>query len=278
MQQNTPTAAATEPDAAPQGPVSPCQYHRLPLRPVPPLGLVRQTRLLSAQLRERVSGIPQPGRPSRYAVGDWVRVRDQGAIRATLDGAERLRGLWFTASQWSYCGRTYQVEHVTRRMMDDHYRMRRISGTVTLSDVSCLGAEHDQGCGLACALLFRDEWLEPSTEQAAQRSAPSAYATVRTLQEIRATLDGNGCVNGVPFHTGMERYAGTRHPLLTRVNHRALPWWQHPVGEWYVLDGLRCQGEPLTAIGCDRQCGLLWHRSWLHLNTPGFPGPARPLD
>jgi hypothetical protein len=229
---------------------------------------------LSAQVRERLSGIPGPGLPSRFGVGDWVRVLDADTIRATLDDDERLRGLWFTPSQWSYCGRTYQVEHITRRMMDDHYRTRRISGTVTLGAVSCLGAEQDQGCGLACALLFRDAWLEPSTEEAAEHRAPSALATIRSLQEIRATLDDNGCLMGVPFQRGMERYAGTRHPLLTRVDHRALPWWQRPVGEWYLLDGLRCSGEPLEPIGCDRQCALLWHRSWLHLDTATVPDPT----
>jgi hypothetical protein len=229
---------------------------------------------LREQVRERVAGVPAPGRPSVYAVGDWVRVKTVEEVRATLDGSDRMRGLWFTGSQWSFCGRTYQVESVTRRMMDDHYRMRRLSGTVTLAGATCLGAEEDEGCGLACALLFRDEWLEPVAVD--PEPAPTrTFATVRTLPEIRATLDGRGRLLGVPFQPGMERYAGTRQPVLTQVNHRALAWWQYPVGEWYVLDRLRCGGEPLPATGCDRQCGLLWHRSWLHLETEPA-GPAKP--
>jgi hypothetical protein len=47
------------------------------------------------------------GRPSSYQVGDWVRVKDAGAVRATLDSRDCLRGLRFTAVQSAYCGRTY---------------------------------------------------------------------------------------------------------------------------------------------------------------------------
>ncbi|MFD0574394.1 hypothetical protein ACFQ0T_40650 [Kitasatospora gansuensis] len=107
------------------GPAARCQYKSLPLRDLPPLGMVRQARLALEDSRERRSGVPAPGRASAFSAGDWVRVKDADAVRATLDGRDRHRGLWFTASQWSYCGRTYQVEHVVRRMVDDHYRMRR---------------------------------------------------------------------------------------------------------------------------------------------------------
>ncbi|MEV7780700.1 hypothetical protein [Kitasatospora sp. NPDC088351] len=247
------------------GPAARCQYKSLPLRDLPPLGLVRQARMAREEARERHAGAPAPGRPSAFAVGDWVRVKDADAVRATLDEQDRHRGLWFTDSQWSYCGRTYRVEHIVRRMVDDHYRMRRLSSTTTLAGATCLGADRTQGCGLACALLFRDEWLEPSTAEAAH-VIPSDYrATVRSLPEIQATLDGSGRLHGVPFHPGMARFAGTRHGA-THVGHRALAWWQRPVGgDWYVLDSLRCGGEPLPETGCDRQCGLLWHASWLRL-------------
>ncbi len=243
-----------------------CQYKRLPLRDLPPLGIVRQARLAREDRRERSEGPPKPGRESVYRVGDWVRVKDREAVRATLDANDRHRGLWFTGGQWSFCGRTYQVEHIVRRMVDDHYRMRSLSATTTLAGATCLGADGGQGCGLACALLFRDEWLEPSTPAAADLGTGTRYATVRTLPEIRATLDRAGRLHGVPFQEGMARFAGTRHRVLTLVRHGSLAWWQRPVGgNWYILDSLRCNGEPLASTGCDRQCGLLWHESWLNL-------------
>ncbi|GAA1173226.1 hypothetical protein GCM10009664_45480 [Kitasatospora gansuensis] len=248
------------------GPAARCQYKSLPLRDLPPLGMVRQARLALEDSRERRSGVPAPGRASAFSAGDWVRVKDADAVRATLDGRDRHRGLWFTASQWSYCGRTYQVEHVVRRMVDDHYRMRRLSATTSLRGATCLGADRSEGCGLACALLFRDEWLEPSTEAAADPLTPVRFVTVRSLDEIRATLDADGRLHGVPFQPGMALFAGTSHGA-TPVRHRSLARWQRPVGgDWYVLDSLRCGGEPLPLTGCDRQCALLWHSSWLHLD------------
>ncbi|GAA2146216.1 hypothetical protein GCM10009760_35710 [Kitasatospora kazusensis] len=250
-----------------------CQYKRLPLRDLPPLGMVRQARLAREDLRVRNDGAPPPGRGSVYAVGDWVRVKDREGIRATLDERDRHRGLWFTGGQWSFCGRTYQVEHVVRRMVDDHYRMRSLSTTTTLAGATCLGADGRQGCGLACALLFRDAWLEPSEPAAAEPRDSGVHAIVRTLPEIQATLDRSGRLHGVPFQPGMARFAGTRQRLMTQVQHGALAWWQRPVGgNWYILDGLRCKGEPLPVTGCDRQCGLLWHESWLRLE--GAPVPV----
>jgi hypothetical protein len=241
-----------------------CQYKSLPLRDLPPLGAVRRARIARERLRERRGGVPAPGRPSRFAEGDWVRVKDEAMVRATLDDRDRHRGLWFTGSQWSFCGGVYQVERVVRRMVDDHYRVRRLSGTVALAGATCHGADGTQGCGMDCALLFRDEWLEPAPAPVPAARPSTLWATVRSLAEIHATLGPDGRLHGVPFQAGMERHAGTRHGA-TELRHRSLVWWQHPTGgRWYILDGLRCGGEPLAA-GCDRRCALLWHESWLHV-------------
>ncbi|MEZ0064453.1 hypothetical protein ABIA32_000431 [Streptacidiphilus sp. MAP12-20] len=265
-----PTAPAS---AAPQVPVAGlpmqaarCQYEGLPIHARPPFSVLRPTRRIREHARMRLSGIPPQGAASAFAVGTWVTVLGAEEIRATLDADDRLGGLWFTGSQWSFCGGTYQVEHVVRRMMDDHYRMRRIARTVTLRGGTCAGAgPEDDGCGLGCALLFRDAWLRPA-DAPAPLPMPTRHATVRSLQEIQQTLGSDGTLLGVPFHAAMARYVGLRLPVLRQVRPRALPRWQYPVGEWYQLDGLRCLGEPLAGLGCDRQCALLWHRSWLHLD------------
>lgn len=241
-----------------------CQYKNLPLRDLPPLGVVRRARIAREGLRERHSGVPALGRPSRFSAGDWVRVKDEAAVRATLDAKDRHRGLWFTLSQWSFCGGVYRVERIVRRMVDDHYRMRRLSGTVALAGATCHGADGTQGCGLDCALLFRDEWLEPAPAPVPVSRPAVRWATVRSLAEISATLGPDGRLNGVPFQPGMERHAGTRYGA-SELRHRSLAWWQQPAaGRWFILHGLRCGGEPLIT-GCDRQCALLWHESWLRL-------------
>lgn len=243
-----------------------CQYKSLPLRDFPPLGVVRRLRISHEQRRQDRGGVPAPGRPSRYREGDWVRVKEAAEIRATLDAKDCHRGLWFTGSQWSFCGGVYQVERVVRRMVDDHYRVRRLSGTVALAGATCHGADGTQGCGLDCALLFRDEWVEPAAAPAPADRPAALRATVRSLDEIRATLDGRGRLHGVPFQPGMERHAGEGF-AAHEVSHRSLAWWQRPVGgRWFTLTGLRCDGTPMAATGCDRQCALLWHESWLHLS------------
>ncbi len=82
-----------------------------------------------------------------------MRVKDRGDIEATLDSANKTRGFVFTDDQWSYCSGTYQVSKVARRMLDDTWRMRAISGAVVLDGVTCDGT---QGCGRSCALIFKD--------------------------------------------------------------------------------------------------------------------------
>ncbi|HZD66197.1 MAG TPA: hypothetical protein VE152_08880, partial [Acidimicrobiales bacterium] len=85
----------------------------------------------------------------------------------------------------------------------------------------------------------------------------------RSEGEIRRTLDRAGKRDGVCFSRGMERFCGGPQ-VAERVTLTHLPRWQHPVGEWYVLDGARCDGEPLAAHGpCHRRCAFLWHRDWL---------------
>ncbi|HZD66518.1 MAG TPA: hypothetical protein VE152_10520, partial [Acidimicrobiales bacterium] len=139
-----------------------CQYTTPPYRWSWPLGAIRWGRLLRARVPEVVSGPPRLGRPSGFEEGEWVRVKPAEEIRATLDATGSLRGLWFTEGQWSYCGRTFQVDRVVRRMLDDQYRMRSISRATALSGVTCQGLDGRSGCGRHCALLFRDEWLERS--------------------------------------------------------------------------------------------------------------------
>ncbi|HEV2637801.1 MAG TPA: hypothetical protein VGX23_21790 [Actinocrinis sp.] len=254
-----------------------CQYEGLPLRPIAPLGLLRPGRLLRERFRQRFSPAPTPGAASVYQVGDWVRIKDADTVRATLDQDNRLHGLWFTDGQWPFCEGVYQVDHVTRLMMDDHYRMRRVSRTVSLAGVTCAGPDGDQGCGLACALLFRDDWLEPAAAPQRPGRPDAPAATIRSLAEIQATLDAHGTLDGVPFHPAMADYAGTRHTEPIAVEHHALPGWIRPSGEqWYLFDSLRCNGEPVEG-GCDRRCALLWHKSWLNLddaNTPAAPEPT----
>ncbi|HEX3462425.1 MAG TPA: hypothetical protein VHS78_00045 [Candidatus Elarobacter sp.] len=244
-----------------------CQFESSVYRYPGPFKTLRSLRRAVRRFPDRYAMARGEGKPSRYAAGDWVRVCDAEAIRATLDANGTLRGLAFTAEQWAYCGKTFRVDAVVRRMMNDYGRMTRVSRTVGLDGAACDGPHRDGGCGRSCALLFRDEWLEPSSAALAEPRAHARYARVRPLAEIRATLDARGARDGIAFCAAMERYAGQRFPVHKRVQATAVTWWRRPGAEWYILDGLRCRGESLTTEGpCHRGCGLLWHRDWLELD------------
>jgi hypothetical protein len=240
-----------------------CQFENTLYRYVPPLGLARALRRAYRRLPDMLEPRRGEGTPSRYSLGAWVRVKDRDAIRATLDPQDALRGLRFTEPQWEYCGKTYRVDAVVTRLMDDRGRMRPIARTVALDGPTCDGPAQDRGCGRACPLLFRDEWLDPSTPDRAEPVVHAAWARVKPLAEIRATLDRRGRRGGLQFDPAMERYAGMTLPLLKRVAAGERPW-RHVAGEWYILAGARCRGDVLGADGpCRRGCAFLWHRDWI---------------
>jgi hypothetical protein len=242
-----------------------CQFENTIYRYTPPLGALRRLRRAAARFPDRLTVRAGEGRPSRFAAGEWVRVKDAEAVRATLDERDALRGLTFTQEQWAFCGRTFRVTAPVRRMMTDAGRMRAIARTVALDGVTCGGRHHTGGCGRACPLLFRDEWLEPSSaEHADPAYGDERYVTVKPLPAILATLDARGSRDGVGFAPQMARYAGTRLAIVRDVAPVASTFWRRPAGEWYVLSGVVCTGESLGADGpCHRGCGLLWHRDWL---------------
>ena len=241
-----------------------CQFENTIYRYVPPLGDLRALRRAVRRFPDRLSKPVGEGRPSRFAAGDWVRVRDADAIRATLDAKDALRGLMFTEAQWASCGKTFRVERVVRRMMNDFGRMRKIARTVALEGVMCDGPERDGGCGRSCPLLFRDEWLEPSAAELAQPQTHTRFARVKSVAEILATLDRESRHDGVMFSPQMAVCAGGRFPVHKRVEPIAANSWRRPHGEWYILTGVHCLGDVLNGDGpCHRGCGLLWHRDWL---------------
>jgi hypothetical protein len=241
--------------------------------------VVDQLRLLRRALRRRRARLGERaglGAASRFAAGEFVRVKDATAVRATLDGENALRGLAFTNVQWAYCGKTFRVDAVVRRIMNDEGVMRRAGRTVSLAGVTCGGPAHDGGCGRACPLLFRDEWLEPSSAELAEPVVYEQYVRIRPLSEILAGLDRDGRRDGVMFASEMGRFAGARLPVLRTVQPIAATRWRRAGAEWFILAGIRCSGAVLGGEGpCDRGCGLLWHRDWLEFEPALCAAPAQ---
>ena len=253
-----------------------CQFEASPYRYDWPYRWAREIKHRGALLLHHAQEPPSPGRPSAYGVGDWVRVKEASAIRATLDPADRLRGLRFTTEQWGYCGHIHQVERVVRQILDDAGGTRAISGTVALRGGVCDGPDGSGGCGHSCSLYFRDEWLEPAEADVADPPQTLATARVKSLAEITATLDRHGQADGIPFTANMASFAGGAFAVLHKLEDRfPLPHWKRPRADFYILDGVRCNGEPLGGA-CDRNCALLWHRSWLEFD--GASGDLAPFS
>ena len=212
---------------------------------------------------------PPLGAPSRFAVGDWVRVLDGEALARTLDANHRTRGLLFTETQRDFAGMVMRVATIVRGLRDDHGHHRPVSRTVLLDGADCGGLrEGIAGCGRACPLLFRDEWLEPTPQVAIAPAAPRRHALVRSYEQIADGLDVLGRRDGVTFMPQMRAYAGKRFAIFSTVplvyEHDR---WVRPRAPLFLLEGLQCDGAACGDAGpCDRRCRLVWHADWLDLD------------
>jgi CelD/BcsL family acetyltransferase involved in cellulose biosynthesis len=230
---------------------------------------------IKSGIRRRLRSPEPPREPlgaaSQFPVGSWVRVRDQAAVRATLDARSRNKGLEFVPAQWRTCGEVHRVVGHVRRIRDDHGRMRPVSGTVLLEAVTCAGRDAEPaGCGRHCPLMYRDAWLEPAS--APVRAPPPAFAgvhaRVREIEEIRAGLDLRGRRDGVTFMPEMAELCGRRFRVAARLGQVfEYDRWVEPRAACYLLEGAQCTGKAAGDTGpCDRACTLVWHRDWLLLD------------
>ncbi len=236
-------------------------------------GVIHTLQLLVGHRVEDRDGVDL-GEPSRFHVGDWVRVKSVAEIRTTLDSNDELRGRKFLSNHRAYSGRTYRVERVIRRRPTHAYRMEKLSRTVALEDAICDAPDGTVGCGHACSLFFLDEWLEPSRAEESEPRAFTQTAKVKPYGEIAATLDAKGRLDGISFSPEMAAYAGREFPVVRQVEDIGvtLPKWKQPRAAFFILDGVRCSGQPRGGH-CDRNCGLFWHRSWLEMNEPAAAAP-----
>ncbi|MFT3698680.1 MAG: GNAT family N-acetyltransferase [Kofleriaceae bacterium] len=206
------------------------------------------------------------GEASKFPVGTFVRVRDRLEIDATLDGNDKLRGLAFVEAQWRTCGGVFEVVRHVRRLRNDRGRYRAIDRTVLLAGIDCGATGAHDGCGRRCPLMFRDEWLEPTSPRAsAEPSASVHYARIRDLDEIYAGLDLSGRRDGLTFMPEMAKLAGQRFAIADTLREvYEDDRWRKPRAAIYMLDRALCTGAICGSQGpCDRACMLLWHADWL---------------
>ena len=94
---------------------------------------------------------------------------------------------------------------------------------------------------------------------------------VRTLDEIRTTLDPRGTCDGLPFMPEMIRYCGQTFRVGRRVEHVFIDHLRQVarLENTVILAGLRCDGG--SHDGCQMGCRLLWKDAWLR-PAEGEPG------
>ena len=102
----------------------------------------------------------KPSRCPRFRRGDYVEIRTQREILATLDAGGALDGLPFMPEMAKYCGRRYRVfRRADKAYLDMRYYTVRLTGTVLLEGVRCDGGAH-AGCQMRCLMLWKEAWLK----------------------------------------------------------------------------------------------------------------------
>jgi hypothetical protein len=94
----------------------------------------------------------------------------------------------------------------------------------------------------------------------------SGFVEVRRKDEIFATLDENGMLEGISFMPEMLQYCGktfrvARHANITCVELHGVRRMPNAV----LLEGIRCDGS--CHDGCQKLCPVMWKSAWL--KTPG---------
>ena len=97
-------------------------------------------------------------RPARLMPGDWVQVKDEAEIRATLDGEGAVGHLPFMPEMRAFIGRRFRVKARADRTVTDRRGLRSLTDTVHLEGATCGGEAHD-GCGRKCLLFWKEAWL-----------------------------------------------------------------------------------------------------------------------
>jgi hypothetical protein len=165
-------------------------------------------------------------------VGDWVEVRPESEILATLDADGELDALPFMPEMLACCGRRFRVAKVAHKSCDTirTWRNRRMDDAVHLADAGdtdglrCDGAAHD-GCQAGCLLYWKEAWLRraggpdaaagnaPAGAVAGSAPAGAARCDVPTLHRLtRATPAPDAPADAAPRYRcqATEMFRATR--------------------------------------------------------------------
>ena len=137
-------------------------------------------------VHERVkggSGLDASGHRERLDLrsGEWVQVRSEAEILATLTREGKLDSLPFMPEMLKYCGQKLLVSKRADKTCDtissSSTGLRRMRNAVHLADARCSGDAHD-GCQAGCLLFWKEAWLERADGAQSVRTSGAATSDV----------------------------------------------------------------------------------------------------
>lgn len=95
--------------------------------------------------------------------GDWVRVRPENEVLATLDHCSENKGLAWMPIMSQYCGKKLKVyKRVEKIVLESTGEIRKLKNTVLLEGAICEGI---YGCDRSCFHFWREAWLEKAGDR-----------------------------------------------------------------------------------------------------------------
>lgn len=166
-----------------------------------------------SKLRRRILNLrPGPQSKPRFRPGEWARVKPFSEIASTLDEKGCLNGLPFMPEMLPLCGSYQRVFRRAEKFHDYFSRagspLRRLRDAVMLNELRCGGEAHG-GCQAGCQFIWKEAWLEPVNEPAAD-DTPSATACEAKLYDFgcRTLPDG-----GTRYACQMTELPGATSPM-----------------------------------------------------------------
>jgi hypothetical protein len=141
-----------------------------------------------------------PPRALDLKAGEWVEVRSQAEIFATLDARGRLENLPFMPEMLQYCGKKFRVFKRADKTCEytRGWSIRRMKDSVHLEGARCDGSGHD-GCQAGCLIFWKEAWLkragndmisaESLQPAPAGRSLAGGFLTVESLIAASRSTD-----------------------------------------------------------------------------------------
>lgn len=100
-------------------------------------------------------------RPLDLRAGEWVKVRTEAEVLATLDARGRLENLAFMPEMLQYCGKKFRVFKRADKTCEytQGWSIRRMKDSVHLDGLRCDGMAHE-GCQAGCLIFWKEAWLK----------------------------------------------------------------------------------------------------------------------